>query len=172
MGYPTTVDTGGVSPWLIDAGNIAIGNSNAVLSANTVYLWAFELQASAVITGMRWRVAATATGNTDAGIYDSGGNLLAHTGATANSANVQNSANFANALSLPPGKYYMAICPSNATDTYNRVNNIQVGSGSIIERNLTATNNGSAGVLPSTLGGVSAASNMPTMSAIVSGGLA
>ena len=172
MGYPASVDTGQVTPWIIDGGNIAVGNSNAVLSANTVYLWAFEIYTWTVFTGMHWKVAATATGTTDAGIYDSNGNLLAHTGAITNVASTQNGAAFANSLSLAPGKYYMALCPSNSTDTYNRINNIQIGaSDNAIARTYTATNAGTAGVLPNTTGGTSAASNMPAMAAVTSGGL-
>lgn len=174
MSSPASVDTGGVTPWLLYNEGVAAGSGSGVLVANTVYLWAFTLRSidmPITITGMRWKVTATATGTTDVGIYDSGGNLLTHTGAIANTANSTNSANFASALMLSPGRYYMACCPSNSTDTYSRAVLLMAGSNADTP-SLTATNAGVAGVLQPTTGGTSASANQPVMSCILSGGLA
>lgn len=160
-----------VTPWLLYNEGVAAGSGSGILTANNVYLWAFTLNVPLTITGMRWKVTATATGTTDVGLYDVNGNLLAHTGATANSANSTNSANFSSALALSPGRYYMAHCPSNSTDTYSRAVLLIAGSNADTP-SLLATNAGSAGVLPATTGGSSASANQPVMSCIVSGGLA
>src|SRR6266705_6361554 len=173
MGYPSTVDTGQVTPWIVEGISAIAGNGNAVLVANTVYLWAFKLNSPTTILGMRWRMAATATGKTDAGIYDSSGNLLANIGATVNTANLDQSVNFATALNLSPGKYYMALTPGNSTDTYGRAGGLVAGTITIT-RAMTATNNSTGTttpVLPGTTGGTAASNLMPSLSAIIQGGL-
>lgn len=174
MSYASTVDTGQVTPWIVEGASAIAGNGNAILVANTVYLWAFELYSSTVVLGMRWRMAATATGKTDAGIYDSSGNLLASIGATANAANLDQNVNFANALNLSPGKYYMALTPGNSTDTYGRVGGLVAGTITIT-RAMTATN-ASTGTttpaLPTSTGGAAASNIMPSLSVVIQGGLA
>ena len=169
MGYPSTVDTGQVPPSVIDMGLGADGSAaSGVLAANTVYMFPFELLANVTITGMRWRMFATVTGTTDIGIYDSGENLLAHTGVQTNVASLINSANFGSALTISPGRYYMALCPSNSTDTYGRVGTL--GGSFSIARNYTGATAGTAGVLPATEGALSTSASMPVMEAIISGG--
>lgn len=179
MGYPTTVDTGQASPWIIETYGVLGASSNTVLVANKVYMWAFELYANCTITAMRWGTGSTAAGNTDMGIYDSSGNLLAHTGATANSANSNMSANIAKdgsgntitSIALAPGKYLMALCPSTSTDTYTRSSFIN--GTPILDNHCNATNTGTSGVLPGTTGTITvSASVIPHMAAVVSGGLA
>ncbi len=176
MSYPGTVDAGGVPPWIVDGGTQLAGNANAALSANTVYLWAFELSDSTTLGGMRWRMAATATGKTDAGIYDASGTLLASIGATANSANVDNTAAFsAGNITLAKGRYLLALTPGNGTDTYERASNLQVAASNIITRALTATNTSTGTTtpaLPPTTGTFVIATLTPTISAYVVGGLA
>lgn len=156
-------------PWVIDMGLGADGSAaSGVLTANVVYLYPFELLAGVTVTGMRWRMFATVTGTTDVGIYDQNGNLLAHTGVQTNLASQVQSANFASALALAPGRYYMALCPSNSTDTYGRVGSL--GPNFSIARNYTGATAGTAGVLPASAGAVSTSAAMPVMEAIVSGG--
>ena len=169
MGYPSTVDTGQIQPFVIDMGLGADGASaSGVLAANTVYMFPFELYANVTVTGMRWRMFATVTGTTDIGIYDVNKNLLAHTGVQTNVVSAVNSANFASPLVLSPGQYYMALCPSNSTDTYGRVGTL--GPSFSIARNYTGATAGTAGVLPATEGALSTSASMPVMEAIVSGG--
>lgn len=173
MGYPTTVDTGQVQPWILDGASQLVSNGTAALTANTVYVWAEEVQANVTITGMRWRMTATTTGNTSAGIYDGNGNLLAQTGSTLNVANVDNAANFATPLLLSPGRYYLALTPGNGTDTYARAAGLQATTNPIT-RSFTATNGSTGGTTPSlppTLGGTTPSALAPALSAIVSGGL-
>ena len=162
-----------VQPWVIDMGLGADGSAaSGVLTANVVYLYAFEIPAtvgsSLTIAGMRWRMFATVTGTTDIGIYDQNGNLLAHTGVQTNLASQVQSANFASALALAPGRYYMGLCPSNSTDTYGRVGSL--GPNFSIARNYQGATAGTAGVLPASAGAVSTNPATPVMEAIVSGG--
>ena len=152
MPYPNTVDAGGIPPAIISSDATAVSAASGVLAGNVVYLYAFEITASIVISSMKFRVTATATGTTDAGIYDSNGNLLTHTGAVTNTANTT----MTNALSggnfsLAPGQYFSALCCSNSTDTYQRVS--PGNSYSPMSRMRQATNAGSVGVLPATTGG-------------------
>ena len=163
--------TAPVQPWIIDMLGVTGPASSHVLTANRVYMWGFELYASCTITAMRWYMAATVTGTTDIGIYDSAGNLLGHTGATANVAALDNSANLIAALALSPGRYYMALCCSNATDTYESAG-LQDGTTPAVTRLVRAVNSGTGGVLPSTTGGTTTLNLAPVMAAVVSGGIA
>ncbi len=170
MGYPASIDTGQVQPWMIDMGAFDANSSSGVLAANNVYLYAFELTANVIITGMRWRMAVTVTGTTDMGIYDASGNLLAHTGVQTNVASTVMTANFASPLVLSPGRYYMALCPSNASDTYFR--NAALGAGNAITRSYQGATAGTAGVLPNTTGAITFIQTFPVMAALISGGSA
>lgn len=164
--------TSPVQPWIIDNLGIAPAASSHTLTANKGYLWAFELLAPCTITAMRWFMAATVTGTSDAGIYDGSGNLLSHTGAVTNVANVDNSANLLSSLALSPGRYYMALCPSNSTDTYMSISGLQDVATPSLTRVLFTVTNGSAGVLPSTTGGIALSNRIPVLAAVVSGGIA
>lgn len=161
-------------PWIIDGYSSQPQASNGALTANTVYLYAFEINTTITLTGMRWRMAATATGKTDSGIYDANGNLLASIGATVNTASADNTAAFSGGnLTIPPGRYYMAITPGNATDTYSRLQNLQLGTNPII-RSLTAANNSTGTTtpaLPTTTGAVSDSTTYVANSALVLGGI-
>ena len=157
-------------PWVIDMGlGTDAGVASGVLTANAVYMFPFELLAGVTVTGMRWRMFLTVTGTTDIGIYDQNGNLLAHTGVQTNVASTVQSVNFASALALAPGRYFLALCPSNATDTYGRAGSL--GPGFSIARNYTGATAGTAGVLPASAGALSTSASMPVMEAIVSGGV-
>src|SRR5947209_8243171 len=101
-----------------DGETIGLMGSSQTLTANAVYLWAFEIFALTTFTGAKLRIVATATGTTDIGIYTFTGSLLIDTGAIANVANTNMSNNFTANLSIDKGQYFMALCPSNATDTY------------------------------------------------------
>lgn len=170
MGYPTTVDTGQVAPLIIGSDTMAAVSVSGVMNAaNEVDLFEFELSAQVTISGMRIRVTATATGTTDLGIYDVNGNLLTHTGAVANVASTTMTNNFAAAITLGPGVYYLAFCPSNNTDTYQRLAALTNVSTTSHYRRATTT--GTAGVLPATTGAILAAVNAPMLSAVVVGGL-
>ena len=128
MGYPSTVDTGLVTPHAL------YDPDPAGLAANTLpagaYLVGVTLYAPAIITGVRVGIAAGGNGHYDTGIYDAtgtngiAGNLLAHSAAT-NTTLSTSSAFLAPAfingnLSLSPGKYWLAFWIDNATDTVYR----------------------------------------------------
>lgn len=179
MSYPTTVDTGQVQPWLISNEAVAGPSASHTLTANKVYLYAFETMANITIDAMRWAMAATTTGTTDLGIFDASGNLLAHTGTSTNSANVNISANIAKdgagntitSLALAPGRYYTGLCPSNSTDTYQAA---AFFTGTpLIDHAMIATNAGTAGVLPATTGAIiNNTTLVPMVSAHIVGGIA
>lgn len=154
---------------IIGSEAVALSAASGVLVANVVYLYAFEVASPTTISGIRTRVTATATGTSDVGIYNAAGNLLVHTGAVANIANTNQTFNFASNYTLSPGLYYLALTPSNSTDTYNRVTtatNIEP-----FARIRAAVNAATAGVLPNATGGTAANANTPTLSAVVVGGL-
>lgn len=158
------------APWIISSDAVAVSAATGTLAANVVYLYAFELAVQVTVTNMKVRITATATGTTDMGIYDVNGNLLTHTGAVTNTANTT----MTNALSggnftLGPGQYFLALCPSNSTDTYQRVS--PGNSYSPVSRMRQATNAGSAGVLPATTGGNATSTTAPAFAALLVGGL-
>ena len=164
MPYPSSVDANQIQPWIIsnDPASLA-GAVTVTLVANQVYLYAFELPASVTFTGAKWRMGATATGTTDLGIYDANGNLLGHTGAITNTASTNMSNAFTGGnLQLAAGQYFMAMVPSNSTDTY-----LAAGSASTLTgttRFRSGTTAGTAGVLPNTTGGYTdAISRAPAM---------
>ncbi len=172
MGYPSTVDSGGV-PELITTDEVisVTGVATSTLTGNTVYLYAFKLSAPTTYSGAKWRMGATVTGTTDIGIYDfATGTKQASLGATTNVASTNMSANFSGGnIQLSAGQYFMAMTVSNSTDTpvTNAVSN--PGIQSYMRQ---ATNAASAGVLPSTLGGYSdTPARFPSFGLTVVGGL-
>ena len=116
-------------------------------------------------------MGATTTGTTDMGVYDANGNLLAHTGATTNTASTNMSQAFSGGnLALGPGQYFMALCPSNSTDTYLAVTS--TSRQAPVTRNRLGVTAGTSGVLPSTSGGYSdGPSRTPGMSLTILNGL-
>jgi hypothetical protein len=172
MSYPANVDSGGIIPTYLgsDTAEVGAGGTTGGMTANAVYLLAVTVTAACIVSGMRVHIGSTATGTTDMGIYDFNGNLLVHTGAVANTVATTMTNNFSAIYVLGPGNYYLACCPSNATDTYSKVPTIAV-PGSISNFRL-ATNAGSSGVLPSTLGTILAPSGAsPVFGGVVAGGL-
>jgi hypothetical protein len=172
MGYPTTVDTGQPQPVILQSLGLeaAVATGSGVLTANIVYLIAVTLTAGVSVSGMRWRVTATATGTTDLGLYDASGNLLVHTGAITNVASTTMTSNFSSNYALSPGNYYLALCPSNSTDTYGTTASLSTpGAVSDLRQ---ATNAGTSGVLPSTTGVIAApTTRFPLFCGVVVGGL-
>src|SRR5215469_8117064 len=130
------------------------GVATSTLTANAVYLYAFELNTPTTFSGAKWRMGATTTGTTDIGIYDfATGTKQASLGATTNTASTNMSANFSGGnITLPAGQYFMAMTLSNSTDTAVTTG---VSNPGIQSRIRQATNNATSGVLPSTLGGYS-----------------
>jgi hypothetical protein len=158
------------TPQIIDNEVATQTGSSQTAAANNVYLWAFELQSTTVIVGMRWRNAATAAGSTNMGIYTVAGNLVAgsDTGAVADVLNAVVSFTYATPVVLGPGQYFLAIA-CNAADTFQGVSPL----GANASRAKRATNNLAAGALPATTGVIiSNPAIIPGMAALVSGGIA
>ncbi len=160
-----------IPPYLgSDAAESSAGGTTNTVTANQVYLIAEQIIGGCVVTGMRTHVGSTATGNTDMGIYDANGNLLAHTGKVANVASTTQTNNFSSPLYLGPGNYFLAFANDNGTDTYSRAGTIGVPGAMSNFR--IATNNATAGVLPATLGAILAPSGAyPVFSGVTQGGL-
>lgn len=156
--------------WIIGDYSAQLSGTSGTVTGNQVYLYAFEVRANELVSGVRLRIGATATGTTDAGIYDSGGNLLTHSGAVANTANTNQTFSFSSAYALSPGQYFLAVCLSNSTDTITRLSGQSANTPQ--GRFKTATNTATLGVLPPTTGGYSNGSVVVAMEAITVGGLA
>lgn len=154
-----------------DAAELAAGGTTGAMTANQVYLIALSLHSACVVSAMRTHIGSTATGTTDMGIYDANGNLLTHTGAVANVASTTQTNPFGSAYALPKGTYFLAFCPSNGTDTFSKIGALNTPGAMSGVR--VATNAGTAGVLPATLGAILAPTSggSPVFSGVVSGGL-
>lgn len=174
MGYPSTVDTGLVTPLVLTSDAVLTGGSSAALTANTVYVLKYALTVPVLITAMRWKATATAAGNVNLGIYDSTGAILGSTGSVANTAATTNAnANLTANLSLSPGNYYLAFTVGNNSDTFTRSNNLG-SAGSPLIAAYTAANNSTgttSPVLPLTLGNLTISTVLPAFGAVVSGGV-
>lgn len=151
-------------PWLLNDTIITVGTA-ATLVANTVYLIPVEVTGQCVATGIRFRTVV-ATGTSDVGLYDVNGNLLGHSGATANVASTTQTFNFTSPIPLSPGRYMLAITPSNSTDTFST----HSGNNAGLADSYTATTAATAGVLPNSTGGMSANSIKVQMVGLISGG--
>lgn len=142
------------------------------LTANAVNLYAFSLPSFTTITGVRWRMGATTTGHTNMAVYTLAGNLVtgSDTGAQLNTASAANNFTYGTALGLAAGLYYLALACDNATDTYEGTS--LGASQSELTTYRLAANALAAGVMPATTGAISFNAKQPSMSALISGGLA
>lgn len=86
-------------------------------TANKGIFIPFAINETIIVTGMWWYQGAAATDNIDLGIYSQLGAKLGSTGATAaGTVSVINQAPLANqALTLTPGRYYMAVSCAGTT---------------------------------------------------------
>jgi hypothetical protein len=171
MGYPSTVDAGGVPPSIISNDTSAyVGAVTKTETINTVNLWAFEIYATTVILGGSWYMGATVGGTSNMGIYTIGGAIVpgSDSGAITNLVSQLNSFTYATPVVLSPGQYLMGIASSNGTDTY-------LGTGAaVVTKNLRArraTNVLAAGALPLTTGTLVNNANSIACSLIIQGGL-
>ncbi|SRR6266702_3361618 len=165
------ISTPGVSPLIIAAEAASdISSLTVTVTANIVYLYAFEVQAPLSVASVRWGMGATATGTTNMGIYTAAGNLVPGSDTTAKT-NVASSTNintYGTAVYLAPGQYYLALACSNATDTYNGKSLANAYSTS---RHRRAANTVSVGALPSTTGAISTTTIALGVAAVPVGGL-
>ena len=73
-------------------------------------------EAPRAYTGVIVMNGAAVSGNIDVGVYDPLGNLIAHTGTTAQAGTTApQRINFATPVQLKPGRYYLAVSMDNAT---------------------------------------------------------
>ncbi len=162
------------TPQFIGTDSIGLaGALTILLTANQVYLYLFEVPPTGMtILGTKWRMGATIGGTTNMGIYTYAGNLVAgsDTGAQTNTANSNMTFTYATAVFLPGGSYYIALAPSNATDTYEGIT--APAGGPILSRSRAATNVLAAGALPATTGAITTSgTKVPGAALQVSGGI-
>lgn len=161
----------GVPPAIVaDDGSYLVAPTNSTLTANTVYLRAFVLSATTTITAASFRMGATIGGKTNMGIYTLSGTLVSgsDTGQITNVASADNTFTYGTPITLTPGSYFIALSPSNSTDTYvSRA--ITAASKNSSYRQATNTLSGSA--LPSTTGTLGTTAVAPVCALYVQGGL-
>lgn len=137
-------------------------NSNVIVAnANEVRVVLFFLPFFQSINKITYKVVANAAGTADVGLYNSSGNrvLFTNGGINTNNIGIASVTVSGGPISLVAGYYYLAwTCTSNtptvdqivyATDTLNMFNQNANRFG-------TAANNSTAGVLPATLGAITA----------------
>lgn len=91
--------------------------SGANNNARTSYV---IVMTTVTLTGIIYRVGATASGNVKAGLFDSAGNKLAETTATVAQATAGTSqqVNFASTYTATPGQYFIQLTFSSSTATF------------------------------------------------------
>lgn len=125
MGYPATVDTGQIVPSALYQGELFTGGSGSAVTAGSAYFYDVIVNATVTIIQMRTALSGAPTGNIDMGVYDSTGtngqpnNLLGNTGAQLSATGVFTKSLSAN-LTLPPGKYWLAIIDTVADSIFQR----------------------------------------------------
>jgi len=103
--------------------NVGAGASGTWPVASTALFFPFTVTGNAdeaprAYTGAIVMNGAAVSGNIDVGIYDPLGNLIAHTGSTAQAGTTApQRINFATPVQLKPGRYYLAIAMDNITGT-------------------------------------------------------
>lgn len=156
-------------PFALYDGELANSGSGAGV-ANTVYLVGIENLTPVTLTGIRVKFATVGgTGHYDVGIYNSSGVLLAHAAssntALTTSAAALTPAFIGGAITLQPGRYWLALWIDNATDTIFKT------AGSL---NMEVVQSGTnAGPLPaniSSLTGLGNATFKPIIIGIIQGG--
>ena len=161
-----------VAPLIIcNDGASLSGSVSATLTANRVYLYAFELQVSVTVLKARYRTGATTTGACNMAIYTFAGNLVAgtDTGAQTNVASTTTDFTYT-AFNLGPGQFYLALACNNGTDTILATN--LAGSLSAPSHERYAANALAAGAMPSTLGAITNnPDRCPGVALLLSGGL-
>ena len=158
-----TVDTAGEGAFL---GGIIYPNSAAIstetlASANDVMVYQFVLPFRAVVRNIGFQVQTLEVGKLAGfGLYDVNGNLLVHTGAVSTTTTGRKFTSVT-AVTLEPGVYFLAWTADGTTFAYITAVNISTGTQAAFwnqsaTRVGKAANASSAGVLPATLGTITA----------------
>jgi hypothetical protein len=140
------------------------GPANA--GANEVRVYQFVLPYAVTINKVTVTVSTSAAGAADVGIYNSAGTRLLYTngGINTGSQTTQTVPVVSGPVTLIAGVYYFAQTTNGVTPNFQQLNSFTV-LGAILNNNLvrlgTAANNATAGVLPSTLGTITGAVNVP-----------
>lgn len=157
MGYPSSVDTGQVQPFVLETEDISVLTYTAVV-AGSAYFSPYVLNAQVTVTQMRCSFTGSPTGSVSMGIYDATGannapgNLICQTG-----ANAAATGNFTKSLTanqiLPPGQYWLAFLDTVADSVGLRAG-LSSGMGAFLKTTSTSLT-----VLPATAGAVADIAN-------------
>ena len=151
-----------IGPNLPTFWGLNVSSTTAVGAINTVYVSQFVLASAMTIGHVTTSVvtgSAGATGNV--GIYNSAGTKLVDSGAISLAASSSRPVTPFTAVTLPPGTYYLAWAQTSLTPVVETV--LNPSTALILATNANSTKYGtaanalSAGVLPSTLGALTAA---------------
>jgi len=111
---------------MFSVGGAVLANGGACSSAawpttNRAYFFPFVLTTTRTYVLAIWANGATVSGNVDLGIYDTDGTRKTSTGSQAQSGtSVNQKFTLASALTLAPGRYFMAMSVDNTTATVIR----------------------------------------------------
>lgn len=100
------------------------GWSENVVTANVAYYFPFRLPMAATLRRIGWMNGDTVAGNVDAGVYRWDLTRLTSTGSTAMSGTAAPQSVDITDVSMPAGRYYMAIAVSDATAQLREISGI------------------------------------------------
>lgn len=128
------LSTSGEGSPIADAVTSAFTATSALPAANEALFLPVLVTFPLTVYGLGWGNGATVTGNTDCGIYDSEGARLVSLGSTAQSGTSVIQTTSITALTLNPGRYYLALAADNNTALYRcnqtlAVSTVQRASG-------------------------------------------
>jgi hypothetical protein len=154
-------------PWVLMpyTGATIINSSNSVGANNRALIFPADLYAAATITGVRFRVNASA-GNISVGLYDASLNRLATSGSVACPASGQANVAFSSSYAAIPGRYYIGLSASSTGATFYIVQ--QTTTGGVIAPKFMDT----AHPLPDPFVSAGTTSIVPAVFGVISGGWA
>jgi hypothetical protein len=124
---------------------------------NVVYCFPFILPFKFTVRSIVTKMAAALVGTYDAGLFDASGNNVVSLGGLSTNTTAPTTTTVA-AATLPPGLYYLCLCASVANVNFFGISNGISGTLNF-STYYTAANPAISGVLPSTLGALTAQNN-------------
>jgi hypothetical protein len=124
---------------------------------NVVYCFPFILPFKFTVRSIVTKMAAALVGTYDAGLFDASGNNVVSLGGLSTNT-VAPTTTPVSAATLPPGLYYLCLCASVANVNFFGISNGISGTLNF-STYYTAANPAISGVLPSTLGALTAQNN-------------
>lgn len=106
-----------IGPDIAAVGSFGPAGNGTWPSANLAIMWPFTLEVPATVEKVGWMNGTTATGNIDAGIYDTSYAKVVSLGSTAQSGTAAIQVGTLTATAMDPGRYFMAMSMSSASST-------------------------------------------------------